>query len=104
MKHLFPLLLISSLYAYPQERDRPKYHIGLSFTMAIGSYTVLKDVKGYKRFLLSALASTSIGTTKEHIDHRRGGTFDRQDLTHNAIGTGLGLLACYTWEQLKEDK
>lgn len=99
---LLPLLLISTLYSYPIEQDRPKYHIGLSFTMTIGSYTVLKDVKGFKRFLLSAIVSTSIGTTKEYIDYRRGGTFDRQDLTHNAIGTGLGLLACYTWEQFKE--
>ena len=95
------LLLVSSLYAYPKEADRYKYHIGVSMVMTIGSYSILKDASFKERIIHSLLASTVIGTSKEYVDYRVGGYFDRQDVKHNALGSLIGGLLCLTYNELR---
>lgn len=96
MNKLFPLLLISTLYSYPKEENRYKYHIGINFTITLGSYYILNSMTFKERLIHSVLPSTIIGTTKEYIDLKRGGKFDTQDITHNTIGTMAGLLLAYS--------
>ena len=85
---LLTLLLLTA--TYPDSRD--KLHVGVSFTLSMGAYGVLKDLDHKERVIHSALFSSAIGVTKEYVDYRAGGKFDNRDLLSNLLGISLALL------------